>query len=464
MLTNVFRASQFPARLEAMRLAFFSPLAPVRSGISAYAAELLPHLTARHTVDVYVEDAVWRAYPDERAHGARVCRAHDFIHRQVLEPYDLIVYQLGNATCHDYMWPYLMRYPGLVVLHDGQLHHARARALLRRDRKADYRDEFRYAHPDANPDIAEFVVAGLQGPVYYIWPLVAAAIRRARLVAVHNPRLAAELRESFPDAAIETIRMGVTDPGDFDEQRRADETPMTFAAFGLVTPEKRIPQILRALRVAPGARLRLVGETAPHYDVRADAERFGVADRVDVTGYVPDEALAAELRRCDVCLCLRWPTTRETSATWLRCLAAGKATVINDLTHLVDIPTLDPRSWTVLDARTDAAAAARRPRPEEAVAVSIDILDEDHSLELAMRRLAGDPALRASLGVAARRHYEAQHTLPRMADDYERLLAQAIALPAPDPAAIALPPHLLDDHSGRLRRLLAETGMPESLL
>jgi glycosyltransferase involved in cell wall biosynthesis len=357
-----------------------------------------------------------------------------------------------------------MRYPGLVVLHDGQLHHARARALLRRDRKADYRDEFRYAHPDANPDIAEFVVAGLQGPVYYIWPLVAAAIRRARLVAVHNPRLAAELRESFPDAAIETIRMGVTDPGDFDEQRRADETPMTFAAFGLVTPEKRIPQILRALRVAPGARLRLVGETAPHYDVRADAERFGVADRVDVTGYVPDEALAAELRRCDVCLCLRWPTTRETSATWLRCLAAGKATVINDLTHLVDIPTLDPRSWTVLDARTDAAAAARRPRPEEAVAVSIDILDEDHSLELAMRRLAGDPALRASLGVAARRHYEAQHTLPRMADDYERLLAQAIALPAPDPAAIALPPHLLDDHSGRLRRLLAETGMPESLL
>jgi glycosyltransferase involved in cell wall biosynthesis len=462
-----------------MRLAFFSPLAPVRSGISAYAAELLPSLSQRHTVDVYVEDEVWRAYPEGQAHGARICRAHDFIHRQVLEPYDLIVYQLGNATCHDYMWPYLMRYPGLVVLHDGQLHHSRAAALLRRGRKADYRAEFRYAHPDATPDIAEFVVAGLQGAVYYIWPLVAAVIRQAKLVAVHNPRLADDLRQAFPDAAIETLRMGVADPSEPSAtdaaagqphpdraraQRGVENQPVTFGAFGLVTPEKRIPQILRALRVAPQARLRLVGGTAPHYDVRADAERYGVADRVEITGFVPDEAMEAELRRCDVCLCLRWPTTRETSASWLRCIAAGKATVINDLTHLVDLPTLDPRSWTVLDARTDAAAAGRRPRPEEAVAVSIDILDEDHSLELAMRRLASDAALRASLGLAARRHYEAQHTLPRMAEDYERLLTQAVALPAPDPAAIGLPAHFLDDHSGRLRRLLAETGMPESLL
>src|SRR5262249_17877664 len=111
---------------------------------------------------------------------------------------------------------------------------------------------------------------------------------------------------------------------------------------------------------------------------------------------------------------------------------------------------------------TDAAAAGRRPRPEEAVAVSIDILDEDHSFELVMRCLVTDAALRASLGRAARRHYEAHHTLARMADDYQRLLAQAITLPTPDPASIALPEHLLDDHSGRLRRLLAETGLDSS--
>ena len=131
--------------------------------------------------------------------------------RHLARAYDLVVYQLGNATCHEFMWPYLMRYPGLVVLHDGQLHHARAHALLRRGRKLDYIAEFRDAHPDAPEDLAQFVIGGLQGPVYYMWPLVSAVVRAARAVAVHNPRLADELREAFPEAAIETIRMGVAD-------------------------------------------------------------------------------------------------------------------------------------------------------------------------------------------------------------------------------------------------------------
>ncbi len=456
-----------------MRLAFFSPLAPIRSGISDYSAELLPWLTRTHDVDVYVDDDVFRACDDVRAFGARIARAHEFVPRQVLAPYDVIVYQLGNATCHEYMWPYLMRYPGLVVLHDGQLHHSRARALLRRGRKDDYRAEFGYAHPGANPDIAEFVVAGLQGAVYYMWPFLAAVVRRARLVAVHNPRLAQELRESFPDARIETLRMGVRDAAVADpaaEPAMPAADAITFGAFGLITPEKRIPQILRALaamsRAAPAGtprpRLRLIGETASHYDVRADAERHGVAAQVEITGYVPDDQLDAELRRCDVCLCLRWPTSRETSASWLRCLAAGKPTVINDLTHLVDIPTLDPRTWTALDARPTADAANRRLRPADAVAVSIDILDEDHSLELAMRRLATDASLRTSLAGAARRHWEAHHTLPQMAEDYERLIALAATVPAPDPSAIQLPPHFLDDQTVLMRRLLAECGLADT--
>ena len=55
----------------------------------------------------------------------RVFIAHDFVWKQQRAPYDLIVYQLGNAPWHDYMWAYLAAFPGLVVLHDGRLHHAR---------------------------------------------------------------------------------------------------------------------------------------------------------------------------------------------------------------------------------------------------------------------------------------------------------------------------------------------------
>src|SRR3954462_7803437 len=175
-----------------MRVAWFSPLPPVGSGIAAYSAELLPLLRETFVIDEYPEP-----------------HAHDFVWRHRRAPYDLVVYQLGNATCHDYMWAYLARYSGLVVLHDARLHHARARQLLQSDRADDYRREFRYDHPSANPDFAEYAALGLGGSIYYFWPILRVVMRTARPVAVHSPCVAADLREEYPGVAIDTIRMGV---------------------------------------------------------------------------------------------------------------------------------------------------------------------------------------------------------------------------------------------------------------
>ena len=107
-----------------MRIAWFSPLPPVRSGIASDNAELLARLDTEFPIDRFVEGA--RGRPA----GPRVFEAHDFVWKHQREPYDLVVYQLGNAACHDYMWAYATAYPGLVVLHDPRLHHARARQLL----------------------------------------------------------------------------------------------------------------------------------------------------------------------------------------------------------------------------------------------------------------------------------------------------------------------------------------------
>jgi hypothetical protein len=175
-----------------LRIAWFSPLPPTRSGISAYSAEVLPPLQSAFVVDPYPEHA-----------------AHDFVWRARRQPYDLVVYHLGNAACHDYMWGYLARYPGLVVLHDARLHHARARGLLDRERFDEYRDEFRYDHPDVNAEVTQYAVEGLGGPIYYLWPMLRVVMDTARAVAVHSPWTAADLREAFPHTPIETIRMGV---------------------------------------------------------------------------------------------------------------------------------------------------------------------------------------------------------------------------------------------------------------
>lgn len=450
------------------RLAWFSPLPPVRSGISAYSVDILPRLEPWFAIDAFVDVEPWAGGHVLRPVEGRAVRgtagtwsAHAFVSRHALQPYDLVVYQLGNAGCHDYMWPYLLRYPGLVVLHDAALHHARAAALLRRNRRDAYRAEFAYTHPDAPRSVAEFAVAGLTGAPYYLWPLRQIAIESARVVAVHAEPVARQLSEEHPSAAIRTIRMGVPE---------VDAVPMPMsgpvvACFGRVTPEKRIEQVLRAFsalatRVA-SARLVLVGEVADYVDVGALVAAFSLEGRVEVTGYVDDQELARWIAAADVCACLRWPTARETSASWLRCLAAGKPTIVTDLLQTSDVPVLDPRTWALDHLRTDADSVRTPPGPADAVAVAIDILDEDHSLALALDRLMSDAALRERLGRRAKAWWREHHTLERMTADYRDAIAEAMRAPVP-PKRVDWPPHLLADGQDTLRAILAECGIESS--
>ena len=476
-----------------VRIAWFSPFPPVRTGIAGRSAELVAALAARgFSIDRYPEAA-----------------AHDFPWRHRQAPYDLVVYQFGNSSHHDYAWPYALRYPGLVVLHDTRLHHARAALLLREKRAADYRAELAWSEPAVSPDAAELAVAGFDSRLYYDWPMVRGLVASSRLTAVHGDAARDDLIAalSTPNDAtpknqvnsqadnsqaptsnlrpptsnlqpptsdldavsrIVSIRLGegeLVSPerearARAEIRRRYDIAPdaILFGSFGGMTPEKRLPQILAALRAtlrhAPNAHLLLAGARAAHYDVAAGIAALDLQRHVTVAGYLERDAdLTDHLAACDVSLNLRWPTARETSGPWLRALAAARPTIVTDLVHLADVPSLDPRTWTAREAR--GAAGEMRP-----VCVAIDILDEDHSLRLAMRRLAGDAALRAELGAAAREWWQREHSVEVMVGDYERAIAAAMARPDPD---ATLPPHMRNGGDGRLRTILSAFGLSSPL-
>lgn len=402
------------------RLAWFSPVPPTRSGISAYSAELLPHLERRYAVETF----------DERV-------AHDFVWKHRRQPYDLVVYHLGNARCHDYMWAYLAAYPGLVVLHDARLHHARASLLLQSKRHDDYRREFWYDHPDARKNFVEYAVAGLGGPIYYFWPMTRVVVETARLVAVHNDFVARELRDTFAGLEVETIRMGVPDArvdgaaaADVRTRFGISDKAIVFAAFGKATPEKRIVPIERAIgalaTIGYDVHLLIVGERDESMTLLSELGASRLAHRVHVTGYVADQDVAAYLAASDVCLCLRWPTALETSASWLRCIAAGRATIVSDLAHTADVPS----------------SVARR----------VDLVNEDESLLRAMRELASDAAARDAVARAGRDWWTAHHTMDAMAEDYHRVIEQAIGRSAPTVAN--LPRHFIEDYSAPARDIM----------
>jgi glycosyltransferase involved in cell wall biosynthesis len=438
-----------------VRLAIFSPMPPIRSGIADYTRDLIGALRGDLEIDLFVATGEEVDEARKAALPARCATAHDFPWRHHREPYDLTIFQMGNSWCHDFMWPYLFRYPGLVVLHDGHLHHARAWSLLRRRRSDDYRAELAFNHPELPPEAAEAALAGFGGTLYYFWPMLRSVVTSARAVVVHSAALAGAVGQRFPDAAVHVIRMGLPTVTPQPEAVRTvrerhglTDASLVLAAFGGVTPEKRLRPLFDAVAVArryhPDLRVLLVGPTHPHFDVTAEARSAGVDDLLTVTGFVEDSELPAYLAAADIVSCLRFPTSNETSASWLHALAAARPTIVTDLPQHAALPTLDPRSWTV------AAASARGA--VSPVAVSIDLLDEVHSLTLALKRLVTDAELRASLGASARQYWQANHTIDLMASDYRDVVARTAARPAP---AVVLPAHLRPDGTEHLRDLLA---------
>lgn len=443
-------------------------MAPARTGVAAYSTDVVAGLSQFHDIDVFADEPSARAARTAGVPPA-IRSAHDFVWEQRLRPYDLTVFQLGNSSAHDFLWPYLFRYPGLAVLHDVHLQHARAAALLRARRASEYRAEFAASHPEASADMAELAVRGFDTHLYYQWPMTRLVVGVSRATAVHSRLSAAELAEFSPAAAIEVIRLGHGERLSAERSSAAriavrnqfgiPGDAVLFGVFGGLTPEKRLPQVLRAfaalLPSEPGIRLLLAGAPADHYDIARAVQGLGVGETVTITGYLEDDrAFMDTVAACDVSINLRWPTAREVSGPWLRALAAGKPTITTDLAHTADVPALDPRNWTVSHASTDLEVA---PEP---VTVAIDIVDEDHSLRLAMRRLATDPDLRARLGRAASSFWERSHSTASTIDDYHDVITRALSRPAP---AVDLPAHLRNDGSTTLRALLEPFGIVEDL-
>src|SRR4051794_27176166 len=99
-------------------LVVFTPLPPTRSGIAAYAAELLPLLTEQLRIAVVVasvRDLV--ALPRMDVLPEDQSRRHAALHAL---PH---LHQLGNSLDHAHVYRAALRTPGILVLHDPVLHH-----------------------------------------------------------------------------------------------------------------------------------------------------------------------------------------------------------------------------------------------------------------------------------------------------------------------------------------------------
>jgi len=356
-----------------VRVGYYSPLPPSRSGIADYSALLLPALKER--MDVAVA---------RRGRLRRTPRA------------DVALYHVGNDP-HEHGWivDALRRRPGVVVLHEFVLHHLVSGITLAR---GDLEGYCAALEREAGPEGRRLGHAVQQGEIEPLWetratefPLAHYVLDHATALIVHSHYVEGLARDAGYTGPITQVPMPAW-PVPHIEAEPIEGRPI-IGCFGHVNESKRIPQLLEAFSMLdPDARLLLVGSWSPRM------REIELPERVIRRDYVPEQELWSLLEASDVVVSLRFPTMGETSAAAVRALSLGKPLVVSDV-------------------------GAFRELPDE-VAIKVPVGEgEVPSVVAAIKRAAGSPEMsRAALDLA-----RVEHRVEDTADLYAAALEQAVA-------------------------------------
>lgn len=385
---------------------------PERSGISDYSLELCSRLSEEVELDIYIDD--YQPIVPSLEGRVNIYPAGDFVWRHLQSPYHVNIYQMGNSTCHGYIYPFVFQYPGILVLHDYILHHSRLKMLCEVGRVSDYIAEVEYCHPHKGFQLAKMVVHQMGSRLlHFTFPLNKLLIEASLMTVVHSPYVKEMILEQNPSATVFEISMGVPlvkpDPRLMDtlrERHHIGQDDLILASFGMVTLEKRIVSILKVLKkiVAefPEVRYLIVGERSEELDIDQLCQELGLSQRVIITGFVTREEFFNYLALSDVGINLRYPTARETSATLLRIMAMGKPVVTSDLFHLNDLPA--------------------------DIVIKIPLVGEEEALYASLRRLIKERQLREKLGSEGLRFIKENHSMKGMSRGYIQCIEKGIAL------------------------------------
>jgi glycosyltransferase involved in cell wall biosynthesis len=375
-----------------VRLAWFSPLPPIASGIADYSAELLPLIAEEAEVDVYTPGPGFRKrlrVPD----GVAVQRPSSF-GRQA-DRYDAVFYHLGNNPHHEYVYHVARERPGIAVFHDFVLHHLIAHLYAAERPDWDrYRAALTEELGELGGTLTQLRVRGAgSGTEHFLFPLNRHIASRARAIVVHSEEAREKMADVAPGRPISVIpHHAGTPPAEVDgltrESARAELGLPTGAfiagQFGFITFPKQPAAVLRGfarlLERRPDALLLLVGQNqTPGRALDLLIRSVGVEDRVRVVGFVDLATFYRYLRAVDVVVNLRYPSAGEASGTFARALAEGRAVIANNLGSFAEVP------------------------PDVALKVEVDA-DQAKEVGRDLIRLAEDPGFRASLEQRAR-HY-----------------------------------------------------------
>ncbi len=302
-------------------LEIWSPLPPQASGVADYVEEQLEVLGREFALTLVVED------PDVIS-GA-IKKRFRVVPVERSDPKTLRLYHVGNSPLHGFIYREAVRVPGIVVLHEWNLHELLLGFAVNANDFDAYRRMMRREHGERGSVAAETIASALGGRHWTgVFPLNLEILERALAVVALAGSTAARAAARVPGTPSlhlphhALLRSHTTDRA--DARRRlglSAEVPVVLAP-GLGTSSKSLEIVAASVDAVRREvrRLALVTVGGGAVEGVSGATSLG---RVDL------ETLGDALVAADVVVALRFPSRGEASGVVMRALAAGRAVVVS---------------------------------------------------------------------------------------------------------------------------------------
>ncbi len=394
-----------------LRLAYFSPLNPQPSGISDYSEELLMHLRSYLDIDLFV-DGFSPDNPQVANHFGVIDYQNDTAALDQLSDYDAVLYHIGNDyRYHSGIYSAMQRTAGIVVFHDFALQDFFLGMARQQGRMSIYFDEIEAGHGREERLRAEEYFNRGAAPFHESaplqFPLNSRIARSAEGIIVHSEWVRERLEAVASGVPITCIKHHITQRAAETPANHKDNPggPVRIASFGLITPDKAIERILRALaalRERLDFHYTMVGSAANFPELPDLIRKFVLEKHVTLTGYVSLEEFQQRILETDIAINLRERPVGATSGSLCRLMAAGIPAIVSNVGAFSELPD-------------DAVVKVDHDQFGDAL------------LQAYLSKLIEDPDLRARIGRNARAYVLAEHNIETSAAKYAAFVREVVA-------------------------------------
>lgn len=329
-----------------IRLAFFSPLPPARTGIADYSIDILHELIKHFDVELITDQ-------DEVVLPATLATLKKREIKYFIENnhnYDVIIYQVGNSPFHTHMFELNKYFPGIVVLHDFYLGNVLAYEECIQKNKNIWSDALYHSH--GYHALYDRFSHNDDEHAKIKYPCNLHILQHAKGVIVHSEqsrKLADEWYggNSANNWHVVPLIRKMAEKIDRAKARASlgfDDDEFLVCSFGFIDPTKHSLRLVTAwinskLSSNSKCKLILVGENHGGDYGRELMKLIKVwSGRIIITGWVDDERYHHYLQAADACVQLRTGFRGETSCAVLDCMNYAVPTIVNSHGSMSDLP------------------------------------------------------------------------------------------------------------------------------